>query len=199
MKRQYATCFIRLSLIVIVTLLWGCRSETTDSRAQVSEEYITNVRTKFVVAEEPDGAITIMTLRDQLTPPEAVEGEPEGDPVPESVETVVVGKICASKPNTDNPDFPWQAGKAAFMMIDPGFVPGEHVHEHAEGEECPFCQKQEEDAQALVQLTDESGEVISVDARDLLQAEEEQLVVVKGTASVLAGMLMIDAESVHVR
>lgn len=192
-----------LSLVVLLSLAvglsFGCRSDTTESGAQISGEELEILRSKFIAIDEPDGAIGVLDLRDQLTPAEAVEGEAEPEPPPESVEVVVVGKICAKTSTADNPDFPWQKGRATFMMIDPGFVPGEHAHEHADGEECPFCQKNEQDAQALVRFCDQQGEVVPVDARDLLQAEEEQLVVVKGTATVLAGMLMIEAESIHVR
>ena len=82
------------------------------------------------------------------------------------------------------------------MMIDPSFTPSAHADEHGEGEECPFCQKKEQDAQALVQFSDDTGEVLAIDARELFEIAEGQEVIVTGTASLLADILMVDAQSV---
>ena len=189
---------LRLLPIITLVLLVGCESQqSTGNQGKADTDVaIDSLRTQYVSTEVLEPTMAIPRLRKKLTPQDVIEGEPEPEPPPESLEVVLHGKVCEKKALADNPDFPWQPGKAAFMMIDPEFKPSAHAEEHADGEECPFCLKKEQDAQALVQVTDENGAVLSVDARELFQIAEGQEVIVSGTASILGGILMVDAVSV---
>ena len=85
-------------------------------------------------------------------------------------------------------------------MFDPSFETAPGVgHEHADGHDCHFCQSRAQDAQAIVQFVGKDGKPLPVDARELLEIKENDLVVVKGTASVKAGMLIVDGEGIFVR
>jgi hypothetical protein len=112
----------------------------------------------------------------------------------------VVGRI--SKETADGgasaSDFPWEKGQAAFVMVDPAVEGGEEPHQHAEGEECPFCAKKKIEAQAVVQFASDGG-TIKVDARDLFGLKVDDMVIVRGDAAVKGGVLMIDADGIFVR
>jgi hypothetical protein len=112
----------------------------------------------------------------------------------------VVGRI--SKETADGgasaSDFPWEKGEAAFVMVDPAALGGEEEHQHAEGEECPFCAKKKIEAQAVVQFT-AGGGTIHVDARDLFDLKVDDIVVVRGDAALQGGVLIIDAKGIYVR
>ena len=48
-------------------------------------------------------------------------------------------------------------------------------------------------------LVDEQGEILRIDSRELLDLKENQTVIVRGTAKLLGGrLLVIDATGIHV-
>ena len=113
----------------------------------------------------------------------------------------VVGKISAESAGggADASDFPWEKGMAAFVMIDPAIEADEPEHQHKEGEECPFCTKKKIEAQAIIQFNDGDGQTIAVDARDLFELSVDDIVIVTGDAALKGGVLIIEADGIHVR
>ena len=95
-----------------------------------------------------------------------------GPTSPEPV--VLVGRIGGGA----NPT--WEAGRAVFVMMDPSAEVGQHDHgAPGHDDNCPFCKaakKNAVDASAFVQVVDQSGTVVAVDARKLLALQEGQLV-----------------------
>ncbi len=126
----------------------------------------------------------------------------EGHPI------VIVGKIGgAAGADGTLSDFPWEKGRATFIISDPSFEPAhEHDHGHEHGDEhshddheCHFCQAQAIDAQAWVRFLGEDNKPLAVDARKLFDVKEGDIVVVKGHAKLSAGLLVVDAQGMYVR
>ena len=75
-------------------------------------------------------------------------------------------------------------------------------HDH---ENCPFCKAKREGGKvpnptAIVQIVDEEQKVLPIDARELFEVEEGDMVVVTGSAQVDAiGSLTLSAKGVYVR
>ncbi len=101
----------------------------------------------------------------------------------------VVGRIFA------NGMSPFDPGSAAFNLIElpkPG-------HSHDDPNDCPFCKREMENAAtAIVQILDESGEIVQMSAEKLLKLEKNQDVVVAGQASKVGEILIVNATSLHV-
>ena len=114
---------------------------------------------------------------------------------------VLVGKIGgAPGAERSSAHFPFDREQATFVMYDPSFETAEGTgHQHADGHDCPFCQSKAQDAQAIVRFIGKDGKPLPVDARELFNIKEDDLVVVKGQASVKAGMLIVDGEGLYVR
>lgn len=119
-------------------------------------------------------------------------------------EIVIVGKIGgAAGADKTLSDFPWEKGRATFIISDPSFEPA-HSHEQEdehshEDQECHFCQAKAVDSQAWVRFMDDDNKPIAVDARELFDVKEGDIVVVKGHAKLSAGILVVDAKGMYVR
>jgi hypothetical protein len=125
----------------------------------------------------------------------------------EAKEVAMVGQVggLANPWEETQPEFPFATNYAIFFLADPQAV-AEHAeegHVHAPGEECAFCAAHADENSelfAMVRLVDENGKPIPVDARQLFDVKENDTVVVKGTAQVLeGGMLVVKATGVYVR
>lgn len=123
-----------------------------------------------------------------------------------SREVVVVGQI-GGMPNVwpeTHPDFPWYKGQASFFLIDSKVAAqfASHAKKHAGNHNCSFCQslaRKNASAIAVVNLTDEEGKTLRIDARELLGLKENSTVIVRGKAKLLSGrLLVIDADGIHV-
>jgi hypothetical protein len=145
-------------------------------------------RQKYLLAEEPTGAMGVIEAHAQLA------AQPTADPQP----LVLVGRVGAGHDQT------WDPGNAAFVVIDPAAeIPS---HDHGAGHDddnCPFCQAEQKsrtDSTALIKVTDESGQLVPVDARKLFSLVEGQIVVVRGSASIDGlGNLVIAAQGIYPR
>ena len=135
------------------------------------------------------------------------EHAPEVTEDSEVVEATMVGQIggLANPWEQTQPDFPFGKGEAVFFLADPQAV-AEHAeegHAHAPGEECAFCAAHAEENSelfAVVRLVDEQGKVLPVDTRKFLELKENDTVVVRGKAQVLAGgMMVVEATGIYVR
>lgn len=138
-------------------------------------------REKYLLAEEPEGAQGIVSVRDQLRDGESY---------------VLFGRIGGVSD-------PWSPGKAAFVIADPVAMMGLESDGHDCSSGCAFCKKKEGHASrhlAMVRIVDESGDVVAVDARKLLDLDVDEMVVVRGIVSLdKLGNLIVDADGIHVR
>ncbi|WP_428308434.1 hypothetical protein [Lacipirellula sp.] len=128
-------------------------------------------------------------------------------PLVEELDVVLVGSVGGVPNPSDQamPDFPFAKNQAIFFLVDPEVAAEaeEHAHTHAPGEECAFCAAHAGDsahAIAVVQFPGENGKPLAVDARDLFELKEKEMVVVKGKAKANSdGSIIVDATGVYVR
>ena len=102
-----------------------------------------------------------------------------------------------------HPDFPWYKGQASFFLVDSKIASqfATHAKKHSGNHNCSFCQslaRKNAGAIAVVNLTDEQGETLRIDSRELLDLDEGTTVAVRGKAKLLGGrLLVIDADGIH--
>ena len=135
----------------------------------------------FLLQEEPEGAIGVIDARN-----DTADGE----------EIVLIARIGGNKQ-------PWIEGRSAFMVIDASMSVVADGAEKAPGEICldDCCASLRTECTTLVKLVDESGRVLSVDARELLNANVDDLVVIRGHVQRdrEQGTFVVIANGVHVR
>ena len=152
MKSFISTLLVVISVSALVV---GCSSE------QAADSDVQSQRDRYLLSEEPDGAIGVVEARESET---------------ELKEVVLYGRV---KERVD--------GQAAFWINDPSAdIQHDHGGEGHDAENCAFCKSQKENAvnpTAVVQLVDDANQPISGDSKDLLGVEAGQMVVVKGEAN----------------
>lgn len=125
----------------------------------------------------------------------------------EPIDVVLVGQIggLTNPWQETQPDFPFAKDQATFFLADPQSVTEneESGHAHAPGEECAFCAAHAADRSdmlAMVRFLDENANVLRTDVRQLFDVKEKDTVVVRGTARVIeGGMMVVDATGLYVR
>lgn len=141
---------------------------------------ITELRERFVLADEPSGAKVVSKIRATL----------QKDGAPDSVSVVLSGRIYAGKDSE-----PWSAGKCAFILTDFAGHNGDSEHDPYE---CPYCSESIEDYRAFVNFGD-AGQAAPVDAREVFEVKERQKVTVTGTATLDdAGEVMIEGKGLYI-
>lgn len=180
---HFALCIAWMALPCTM-IVAGCGRPSADGS---SSSAVTEVSTsaadaaKYVLAEEPDGAVGVIAARDQAR---------DGD------EIVLIGRIGGSKK-------PWIEGRAAFMVIDASMSVVGDGEESGVGEICldECCAALRAECTTLVKLVDEQGRVLSVDGRRLLNAAVDDLVVIHGHVQrdQEEGTFVVVADGVHVR
>jgi hypothetical protein len=132
--------------------LVGCDQATTSQPSATGDS-------SFILSSEPDGAIT---------PTEAMESHHDHGPI------TLVGRIDAGEFE------PFEPGQASFMLSelpDADHAGGDPDH----ADNCPFCKRKLEKApKVVVKLLTPTGEVMPVDARNLLGISKGDIVVVRG-------------------
>jgi hypothetical protein len=115
-----------------------------------------------------------------------VQAPPESEqPIPEvhkglSDSTLQPGALVTVRARINAGDFPpFADGLAAFVVTDATNQDGDETHNP---HECPFCKRDIEVQMARVQFTDDSGQTLKLDARQLFNLKEFDLLVVQGTA-----------------
>lgn len=125
----------------------------------------------------------------------------------EAKEVAMVGQVggLANPWEETQPEFPFATHFAVFFLADPQAV-AEHAeegHVHAPGEECAFCAAHAEENSelfAMVRLVDDNGKVLPMDVREFFDVKANDTVVVKGTAQIVeGGMLVVKASGLYVR
>lgn len=101
----------------------------------------------------------------------------------------VVGRIYSSLGSPFDPD------TAVFNFIElpkPG-------HSHDDPGDCPFCKRDMEDAaQVIVQVVQDSGEILKPSADVLFGLSKNQDLVVEGTVTKVGDIMVISASKLHV-
>jgi hypothetical protein len=134
---------------------------------------------RFLLAAEPADAQGVRGVR---------EGAADGQHV------VVVGRIGGETT-------PWVEGLAAFSMVDASLPPCNEL----ECDKCPTpwdycCEADLGKARTAVRVVDEDGKIVPRSAKEMLNVEELQTVVVEGTAKRdEAGNVTVLATGVYVR
>lgn len=181
----------------------GCGPAGTQSSV-VSEN-----RERLALKTEPADVLTVYEVREQLlgiTDP-ANQEHPEVTVATVPQPVAIMGQIggLANPWQETQPEFPFAKRQAVFFLADPVAI-AEHAaegHAHAPGEECSFCAAHAEENSelfAVIRLVDDRGQVLPVDARELLDLQPNDMVVVQGAAQVLpGGMLVVQATGVFVR
>ena len=136
--------------------------------------------TKFVLAEEPADAKTVLEVREEAK---------DGDDV------VIVGRIGGDRD-------PWVTDRASFLIVDPTLIPCNE----RKGDNCPtpwdYCCDADvlAKSKATIKFVDDAGKTLANDARQLFNVKELQTVVVKGQAKRdEAGNLTVLASGLFVR
>jgi hypothetical protein len=117
--------------------------------------------------------------------------------VEEKPEVVLKGRINAGKHD------PWEPGKATFVITEAAIELTAHDKDpNHDSDNCPFCKRRKSaaEATAIVQFVDDKGEVLAVDAQQLLDARKDQLVFVRGAGQVNGlGTLVVNVQGIYVQ
>lgn len=156
--------------LAAVWLVAGCERERAKTAAQ---------RPDLLLSSPPPDALSITTASEQLSEP---------------ADVTLVGRIDAGEVE------PFEQGRAVFMLSelpDEAHAGGDPNH----ADNCPFCKRRLANApKAVVEIQDQNGQVISVDARDLLgiQAQDIVTVVGRGRFEPELDTVLVTAQAVHV-
>jgi hypothetical protein len=182
----------RLVYILLVVTVIGCES----SKSKVDPAVLAGFRERFVSAEDPPQAISVDELRAEL--------QNGGSNMKDSV--VLVGQV-GGIPNPleqSQPNFPWQPGAATFYLVDREVASKLAAHMEAQGPDhgdCPFCARairKSAESMAVVSFHD-NGKPIPIDARELFDLQEGNLIVLEGDATLIADeMLVVNARRIYV-
>jgi hypothetical protein len=113
------------------------------------------LREKYVLTTDPANAVTLEKAKTEIAEHPAV---------------VVKGKIGET----------FETGKASFIISE---ILESHNHAPGEEDNCPFCKHRAANApKAIVQFVNEKGEIVPIDARELLGVDKDQIVTIKGEA-----------------
>jgi hypothetical protein len=159
--------------LLLAAVLPGC------STSDAGDSKLAAEGARFLLAEEPAGAMGILDFREE---------QPPGDDI------ALFGRIGGASPV-------WSNESAEFVISDPTHQAAADDHA-CHSDNCPFCKNKQEPnhSLAIVMLTGDDGRVPAASARRLLPLEEGQLVVVRGAAEVNAiGQLVVRARGVYIR
>jgi hypothetical protein len=158
-------------------------------------------RSRLELASVPAEPAGVLAVIQQLKAQPAHPGKPP------TREVTVTGQI-GGMPNPwhdTHPDFPWFAGQASLFLLDNKIAAqfASHARSHGGHHNCAFCQRlaaKQAHTVAVVNFVDEEGQILKIDARELLGLIENQRIIVRGRAEFLGGtMLVIHADGVHIR
>lgn len=177
MTRTMTMCGVLLGATCLVI---GCSRPGAPSAATTNATAAKIDGTKFVMAEEPAGAKTVLEVREEAK---------DGDSV------VIVGRIGG---DVD----PWVTDRASFLIVDSTLIPCSE----RKGDNCPtpwdYCCDSDvlAKSKATIKFVDDAGKTLPNDARQLFNVKELQTVVVKGQAKRdEAGNLTVLASGLFVR
>jgi len=169
--------FVVASLALLTT---GCGEQVSESESPAKAATPIDV-SQYILDEEPDGAMGVISAREETKDEQPV---------------VLVGRIGGR-------ENPWIEGRSAFMMIDASMQLVAPGTETSGNEVCTddCCAGKLKDCTTLVKIVDDKGKPLAMDARELLQAKELDMIVVKGVVDRddEEGTFVLLAEGVYVR
>jgi hypothetical protein len=171
---------IAIAIGIAVIGLTGCGGSSTAGTSQQAVTPVLFDGSKYILTEEPDGAIGVIAAR---------ESAKNGEPID------VVGRIGGAAN-------PWIEGRAAFTLLDASMTLVANGTESGSNQICldDCCAQERSASTTLVKVVDVSGRVLPADARKLFDITADDMVVVRGTASKdESGNFVVLADGVHVR
>lgn len=176
---------MRIALSVVIASMIslavaGCGGSSSANVSSQAASAVSIDGSKYVLADEPDGAIGVIAAR---------ESAKDGEPI------VVVGRIGGAAN-------PWIEGRAAFTLLDASKSIVATGTESKEGEICTgdCCASERAGCTALVTVVDAGERVLAVDSRQLLGLVANDMVVVRGKAKKDdSGNFVVVADGVYVR
>jgi hypothetical protein len=169
---------IGLMLLLLVSVS-GCGQQTVEATANRANAPAID-KSRYILSEEPDGAVGVMIAREDAK---------------DQDEIVLVGRIGGRKN-------PWIEGRSAFMVIDAAMTVVADREESGEGQVCmdDCCAALRTESTTLVKIVDEQGKPLKIDARELLDAKVNDMIVVKGKVQRdEEGSFSVAADGVYVR
>jgi len=177
MKSNWTTA----TLLIVVIAFAGCQQESSTPATQAWNTNSSSIDGEnFLLSAEPVAAENVIKVR---------EAAQDGD------EVTIVGRIGGG-------ENPWIEGRAAFSIVDGSLKACSDIP----GDQCTkpwdYCCETTKlpTSTALVKVVDENGDLVKVDARQLLEVRELSTVIVKGKADRDdAGNLTVLASGVYVK
>ena len=169
------------------------------SNQQLAPE-ILEARSRLLVDREPGAASTLTEMMQRLLP--ADQGDPNEEAASQAVaeaideaidEAIVVGRIYAGDLE------PWEKGQATFLISE---LPDDSHGPGHDADNCPFCKRKAARApKAVIQFVGDDGQVVGIDARQLLGVKQNDVVVVRGRVEVgpWENTLLVSADQLHIR
>ena len=179
--RFRALCGLSAAVLGLI----GCSTQPSSfsqGGSSAADPQIVELRGRYFLNEAPIVAVAISDAK------KALETAPT---------VVLMGRIGAGKHD------PWEKGKATFVISEASTEKSGHASapDH-DADNCPFCKRRASatESTAIVQFVDDQGEVLPVDARQLLDAEKDQLVIVRGRGEVNGlGTLVVSVQGIYVK
>jgi len=167
-------------LLLLLAAASGCGQPTTPPAA-IGAGTPKIDTSKYILQEEPDGAVGVMIAREDAQDQE---------------EIVLLGRI-GGRSN------PWIEGRSAFMVIDAAMTVVADGEDSDDGQICmdDCCASLRAECTTLVKIVDAQGKPLAIDARELLGAKINDMVVVQGKVQrdEEEGTFTIAASGVYVR
>ena len=177
-KRYTINRLPTVSLLLVAVMSWvGCAGSATNGP--------TAAGAKVLLDTEPTDVGGIIELKSAMITGIAASGD----------QTAVAGRVVNGQD--------WEPDQAMFLVRD--LQADElHAHDHGDGDhsDCAFCQAKEKEtgALALIQVIDETGQVLGTDARQLLGLQENEVVVAQGSGTIDEdGTLVFAASKIYIR
>jgi hypothetical protein len=175
--RSPCRTFPSLHLVLLVSLA-GCLVSSLIGCGSADDPRIAAQRKRLVLADEPADATSILDAKQQLA---------------DERDVTLVGTIGGDDQNTA------KGNVASFVLAE--LASDGHGADHDAGN-CPFCKRRKaETPLVVVQMVDEQGQVLPIDARRLLGVERGQVVVVRGKSqhSDRLDLFIVTADGIHIR
>ena len=181
MKRNNISVLVSCSLLLLlgVVVLVGCTSSNATG--------VSDAGKKVLLDAEPADATNVIDMKSGIRVGSiAMDGT-----------AVICGKVLSGQD--------WEPTQAAFVIRDlvRDSEAAGHDHAHGDDSECAFCQankKKDVESLAMVQIVDDAGAVLEMDARKLLGLSENDVVVAQGMGELADdGTLVFSAKKVFIR
>lgn len=177
---MFASCLVRVVTRMRLIPIFLC-SLLPAGCGDVVDPAVANLQKKLVVESVPSGEVSVQNARKAVRENKTAE----------QINVVVRGRINAGELP------PWETGKAAFVMTDATGHSGKEEHDpHT----CPFCSRNIQEMMVRVEFRDEQDQLLSVDARQLFNVIENQLVVVEGRGTINdSDILVLNASHIYIK